>query len=52
MNLTATIGAAAVLTALAAALRRSGERKYHQRAWVSVTNRVLLTIGRSGHLLG
>lgn len=39
-------------TALAAALRRSGERKYHQRAWVSVTNRVRLTIGLSRHPLG
>ncbi len=39
-------------TALATALRRSGERQYHQRALVSVTNRVRLTIDPSRRPLG
>ena len=39
-------------TALAAAFRRSGDCKYHQRAWVSATNRLRLTTFLHGGVPG
>ena len=39
-------------TVLAAILRRSGDRRYHQRAWVSATNRLRLTIDLPGRPVG